>query len=226
MPYAVRPMEIGDIPQVKDIEREAFSTQAPTVSFKRELESSTAAYLVALEKDTGVREKTSRIPTQVLPTPSKSKFGRLLSEMKGFLTGEILSSDIPQTDQQILGYAGLWFVAGEAHLTSIAVRESHRHEGLGELLLISAINTALERNAEFVTLEVRASNSVAQALYEKYGFRKVGVRRGYYTDDREDALLMSTDKIATASYQADFQRLKRAYAERWDDSSEATPPSR
>lgn len=219
---AVRSMQMADIPQVKEIEREAFPTQAPTVSFKRELQSSTAAYLVAFEKEEGEGNPTK---TRRPAPPARSSFERLLSGAKRFLSGELISSVDAQTDERILGYAGLWFVAGEAHLTSIAARESYRREGIGELLLISAINMAVERNAEIVTLEVRVSNSAAQALYEKYGFRKVGVRRGYYTDNKEDALLMSTDKITSASFQGDFQRLKRAHAERWGGNTEATPPS-
>ncbi|OGO05089.1 MAG: ribosomal-protein-alanine N-acetyltransferase [Chloroflexi bacterium RBG_13_54_9] len=226
MSYSVRPMEVGDIPQVKEIEREAFPTQAPTTSFKRELESSTAAYIVAYENEDYRGEPTSK--NQVPAAPARSRFGRLLSEVKDFLSGEPLSPEVAATNERILGFAGLWFVAGEAHLTSIAVGESHRREGVGEQLLISAINAALERNAEFVTLEVRVTNSAAQPLYEKYGFHKVGVRRGYYTDNKEDALLMSTDKINTASYQANFQRLKRAHAEKGgngENSTAATPQS-
>ncbi len=226
MPYLVRPMEIGDIPQVKEIEREAFPTQAPTASFKRELESSTAAYIVVCEKELGGTEAGKSPETS---PPPKSTFGRLLSGVKDLLSGDSISSETPPTNERILGFAGLWFVAGEGHLTSIAVRESHRREGVGELLLISAIDSALKRNAEFLTLEVRVTNSPAQALYEKYGFHKVGVRRGYYTDNKEDALLMSTDRITTASYQADFQQLKRAHAEKQgngENSTAATPRCR
>jgi len=106
-------------------------------------------------------------------------------------------------------------MAGEAHITTIGVRQAYQRQGIAELLLISTMDTALMRNAQVMTLEVRLSNSAAQALYEKYGFTKMGVRRGYYTDNREDAVIMTTDTLTSALFQAQFQRLKRAHAERW-----------
>jgi ribosomal-protein-alanine N-acetyltransferase len=83
------------------------------------------------------------------------------------------------------------------------------------LLLISLINLATELGTHFITLEVRASNTAAQSLYSKYGFTQVGVRRGYYTDDREDAVLMSLEDTTLASVQANLQRLKQAHFNRW-----------
>jgi ribosomal-protein-alanine N-acetyltransferase len=106
-------------------------------------------------------------------------------------------------------------MAGEAHITTIGVRQAHQRQGIGELLLISTIDIALMRNAQVMTLEMRLSNSAAQALYKKYGFTKRGVRRGYYTDNREDAVIMTTDTLTSALFQTQFQHLKRAHAERW-----------
>jgi ribosomal-protein-alanine N-acetyltransferase len=96
-------------------------------------------------------------------------------------------------EKDIVGYAGLWFIVDEAHLTSIAVREEQRRRGIGEQLLKASLQLAAARQAAMMTLEVRASNQAAQALYEKYGFKTVGVRRGYYTDNHEDAYLMTVD---------------------------------
>ena len=90
--------------------------------------------------------------------------------------------------------------------------------GIGELLLISAIELALSRNAHMLTLEVRKSNMPAQALYKKYGFEEVGVRRGYYTDNREDAIIMTTDRLTSAPFQALFQRLKGKHDKRWGEA--------
>jgi ribosomal-protein-alanine N-acetyltransferase len=106
-------------------------------------------------------------------------------------------------------------MAGEAHITTIGVRQAYQRLGIGELLLISTIDLALIRQAEVITLEVRLSNTAAQELYQKYGFTKRGVRRGYYTDNREDAVIMTTDTLTSAPFQSQFQLLKRAYAERW-----------
>jgi ribosomal-protein-alanine N-acetyltransferase len=74
---------------------------------------------------------------------------------------------------------------------------------------------ANQRAARIVTLEVRVSNTAAQQLYAKYGFNQVGLRRDYYTDNREDAVIMSADHIASPSFQAQLQELKKAYTEKW-----------
>ncbi|MFC1925787.1 ribosomal protein S18-alanine N-acetyltransferase, partial [Chloroflexota bacterium] len=114
----------------------------------------------------------------------------------------------PRNNHNILGYASMWLMVDEAHLTSIAVRETHRRRGVGELLLISIIDLAMHLKAQIVTLEVRSSNLAAQALYEKYGFIEVGLRRGYYSDDGEDAVIMTAENIASAFYQARLEDLR------------------
>jgi len=91
----------------------------------------------------------------------------------------------------------------------------HRHQGIGELLLISLIDLAIELDARAITLEVRASNTAAQRLYFKYGFTHVGLRPGYYIDNREDGVLMFLGNITSAPVQANLQRLKQAHSKRW-----------
>jgi ribosomal-protein-alanine N-acetyltransferase len=103
----------------------------------------------------------------------------------------------------------------EAHIIAIAVRNNYRRKGIGEGLLISVIEVATQLHANVITLEVRASNVVAQALYKKYGFRVVGRRPRYYSDNGEDAVLMSTDTITSAPFQTCFQQLKEAHSQRW-----------
>ena len=83
------------------------------------------------------------------------------------------------------------------------------------MLLISLIDLATELDTRLVTLEVRASNTAAQSLYSKYGFTQVGVRRGYYTDNREDAVLMSLEDNTSAPVQANLQWLKQAHFKKW-----------
>jgi ribosomal-protein-alanine N-acetyltransferase len=109
---------------------------------------------------------------------------------------------------------GVWLTPAEAHIVTIAVRESQRGRGIGELLLIAVIALAILNDREVVTLEVRASNQAAQTLYEKYGFRNVGVRPHYYSDNHEDAVIMTTEPIHSAPYQALFQQLRREHRER------------
>jgi ribosomal-protein-alanine N-acetyltransferase len=126
------------------------------------------------------------------------------------------TEESPPTDKQyIVGFAGLWMMTDEAHITNIAVRQSHRRLGIGELLLIAMINLALELDARILTLEVRASNISAQSLYYKYGFNLVQVRQGYYTDDKENALVMAVEDIISAAFQKRLKQLEKAHAERW-----------
>ncbi len=105
-------------------------------------------------------------------------------------------ADIDKNGKQyIVGFAGFWIIADEAHIVNLAVRQSHHRQGIGELLLISLIGLAMEIKAFLVTLEVRASNTIARQLYSKYGFTVRGLRRGYYLDNREDAVIMTVDDI-------------------------------
>jgi ribosomal-protein-alanine N-acetyltransferase len=117
--------------------------------------------------------------------------------------------------QLVVGFASIWVMADEAHITNIAVRKDYQRQGIGELLIISIINLAAELNADIVTLEVRVSNLPAQGLYNKYGFMEVGLRHGYYTDNHEDAMLMSTSSISSTPFRAQLQQLKQAHARKY-----------
>lgn len=96
-------------------------------------------------------------------------------------------------DGRIVGYGGLWLILDEGHVTNIAVDPDFRGRKLGDKLLRSLMSMCVASGGRKMTLEVRVSNHVAQNLYRKYGFEKVGVRKGYYTDNREDALIMWVD---------------------------------
>jgi ribosomal-protein-alanine N-acetyltransferase len=109
----------------------------------------------------------------------------------------------------IIGIAGFWLMAGEAHIVNIAVRQAYQRRGTGELMLIKLMKLALEKGVNNITLEVRKSNVVAQKLYEIYGFKQKGIRYGYYMDDREDAVIMTTDDISSDVFQARLSRLER-----------------
>jgi ribosomal-protein-alanine N-acetyltransferase len=105
-------------------------------------------------------------------------------------------------------------MVGEAHIIAIGVRDGYRQLGIGEGLLIATIGLAQTLNANVVTLEVRASNVIAQELYKKYGFQATGRRLKYYSSDGEDAVIMSTDNIASLAFQASFRRLEEDHAQR------------
>ncbi len=119
-------------------------------------------------------------------------------------------TDPDQLDHSILGYGGLWMMVDEGHVCTLGVRAEWRGRGLGELLLLSLIEAAYQQGADLVTLEVRESNLVAQNLYRKYGLQVTGRRRGYYTDNREDALIMSVFDVAKAPYQDELDLKRQA----------------
>jgi len=96
-------------------------------------------------------------------------------------------------DGRVVGYQVAWFIEDEVHLVNIAVRKDYQERGIGALLLRELIEDALAKRKAIITLEVRASNEVAQAFYHRFLFRTIGVRKGYYSDNREDALLMALD---------------------------------
>lgn len=98
-----------------------------------------------------------------------------------------------ERDGVVAGYGGMWLIIDEAHVTNIAVRAPFRGRGLGTRLMSELMRKASFLGALRMTLEVRVSNTVAQRLYEKMGFYAAGVRRRYYTDNNEDAVIMWVD---------------------------------
>jgi len=90
----------------------------------------------------------------------------------------------------VIGYMGLWIIMGEAHITNIAIWPGSRGKGWGEYLLRGVMNKMFAAGVRYLTLEVRVSNTTAQSLYSKLGFKTAGMRRKYYSDNQEDALIM------------------------------------
>lgn len=102
---------------------------------------------------------------------------------------------VAKANGKIIGYAGMWIVLNEAHVTNVGVLPEYRGMGVGELLMRTLIAAAKTKNADKMTLEVRKSNYVAQNLYTKLGFEPRGIRRGYYQDNKEDAVIMWKDSL-------------------------------
>jgi ribosomal-protein-alanine N-acetyltransferase len=103
--------------------------------------------------------------------------------------------------ERVVGYGGMWVIMDEAHITTLAVHPAYRRQHIGERLLLGLLEVAIARRARRATLEVRASNSAAQRLYAKYGFSAVAIRKGYYADTGEDALVMWSPDMQTPEYQ-------------------------
>jgi [ribosomal protein S18]-alanine N-acetyltransferase len=95
-----------------------------------------------------------------------------------------------EDSEKIIGYCGVWLIVDEAHITNIAILPEYRGRKLGDALLAKVITTVKEMGAKSVTLEVRVTNTVAQNLYRKFGFENGGIRKNYYSDNQEDALVM------------------------------------
>ena len=180
MAHIVRPMNQDDVAQVTAIDRDAFPTMWPPMNYQRELDNHLAHYIVIAEEIEQSEEHIDRVEPE----------GGLTHKVIEWLTPHKQGKEHPQ---KIVGFAGFWMMAGEAHIISLAVKKEFRRHGFGKLLLIEVVRSAVKLEAEIVTLEVRISNYEAQRLYLQYGFVGKGVRRAYYTDNREDALIMTLD---------------------------------
>lgn len=136
-----------------------------------------------------------RIESRVYPVPwSMSLF---LSELALRSTRAYYVAFV---GKQLVGYAGLMMTLDDGHVTTIAVDPAwHRHK-IGTRLLLALVREALRRGATSLTLEVRLSNKSAQALYRRFGFRAVGVRKNYYSETKEDALVMWAEQVAGPEY--------------------------
>ena len=210
MDVALRRMRAEDIPQVIEIEQEAFSPGWVGTPFRRDLNSRYCRFLVAYLPDDNDAELIDETMRSASDSPDASMWGRMLQGVKSALglAGQ-------QFSDQLAGYVGIWFQGNQAHITEIAVRESLRGQGIGELLLIGTVRVALEQGMDEVTLEARVSNFIAQRLYDKYGFNEMGIRKNYYADNREDAVIMTTDAIHTGAYREKFTRLQERFLERY-----------
>lgn len=107
---------------------------------------------------------------------------------------------VARVDDRIIGFAGMWLIMDEAHITTIGVDPDLRGQKIGERILIHVLDEAIHRGARRVTLEVRKSNLVARKLYDKYLFHSVAVRKAYYTNNNEDALVMWIDDMWSGEF--------------------------
>ena len=181
LPYLIEPMTLNDIDQVMEIEEIVFP--APW---------SARAYHYEITKN----EYSTMLVLRPTGTPA-GPLGRLKRRL-----GAVAPAPV-------LGYAGLWLMVDETHICTIAVHPQWQGQGLGELLLLSLLDQSMKLGACTVTLEVRVSNNAALALYLKYGFEIVSRRKGYYTNNSEDAYIMTTPLLETAAFQAHLDGCRR-----------------
>ena len=213
--FVVEPMRIEHIPAVSAIEKLSFPQPWPQNAYRREiLENRMAHYIVARRLDRDGDSQAAADP--VATSPGQAHSSDLIGRLSRFLrpAEPPRSPELENELRSIVGYAGIWVMTDEAHVTTIASHPEMRGRGIGELLLVALIHRGMEVGARWMTLEVRASNSVAQNLYRKYTFKEMGVRRRYYSDNGEDALVMWTDALDSNSFQAALDQNERKLAER------------
>lgn len=156
-----------------------------------------------------------RIEAQVYPRPWSSAL---------FLQEIVRRSDrvyyVARWDSTVVGYGGMITSGREAHITTIAVDPAYHRQHLGTKLMLGLMDAAIERGGKTISLEVRRSNYGAQAMYEKFGFRPVGVRRGYYVETGEDAIVMWLDGADTPQYARRLDRLRARVQGHSEDSAD------
>jgi ribosomal-protein-alanine N-acetyltransferase len=188
--FRVDPMTFQDIPAVMEIEQASFSAPWSARAYDYELRyNEMAHYFVARPQ--------GRSDQPVAPAKQgwwRRWFARASAQTRA--------------PGLIVGHAGFWVMVDEAHISTLATRPGWRRRGIAELMLIAMAERAVEIGARVLTLEVRVSNADAQALYHKYRFEIAGRRARYYSDNNEDALIMTTPPIALAEYQRFFQAAK------------------
>ena len=191
MPLRLRYMWLDDIQEVVAIDRLSFQPSWRHESYRFELNESRTSHMVVLEKRA---------------VASASARGSWLNQLRGRLNGTAAES----ARGDILGYGGIWSIADEAHISTIATHPAQRGNGYGEILLAGMVGKALRLGAGYIVLEVRVSNQVAQSLYEKYGFSRVERRRRYYASDGEDAwdMRLTLDGAARRRFAQLYGRLQ------------------
>ncbi len=210
--YRLDIMTQDDVPEVGRVERHCFPNPWPASAYRRELQNPAQNHYVVLRRSAAANGagdyadvNRSALAEQARPLPRRS----LLPLQLGRRHESAASPGFP-----IIGFAGMWLAFDEAHITTIGVEPAYRGLGLGELLFLCMVDEAIDRGANWLTLEVRVSNLQAQALYRKYGFTVHGTRKRYYSDNNEDALIMWSRALTDSDARAAIEARRAALADR------------
>ncbi|TVR68687.1 MAG: ribosomal-protein-alanine N-acetyltransferase [Sphaerobacteraceae bacterium] len=189
-------MEPEDVHEVSQLDHRCFTNPWPQSAYRRELANPEGNFYIVLRQ---------RLPGAQARAAEAGD--NPISRVSRWFWAE---------DEQdpIVGYAGMWIRAGEAHVTTIGVAPELRGRGFGELLFVSLFEESIARGADWLTLEVRVSNTQAQRLYEKYGMSKYGVRRRYYSDNGEDADIMWSQSLSDPQYVEQVEAMRDRLADR------------
>lgn len=198
--YSLHPMRVEDIAEVSRVERRCFTNPWPESAYRRELRNPASNYYVVLRW----HQTAGAAEPEVAEPRARLGLRELIRRPETAGTAA----------DPIVGFAGMWILYDEAHVTTIAVAPEHRGHGLGELLIAHLFDEGIRRKAEWLTLEVRVSNQPAQTLYEKYGFTRQGLRRRYYSDNGEDAYIMWSASLKDPGYRRKLDELRERLFER------------
>jgi len=211
--FVVEPMRVEHISAVSAIEKLSFPQPWPQNAYRREIVENRMAHYIVARRMGPENPLGDTAPESGAPRAAQGDFiGRLSRFLRPAEPAR--SPRLEEELRSIVGYAGIWVMTDEAHVTTIASHPDFRGRGVGELLLVALIHRGIEVGARWTTLEVRASNTVAQNLYRKYTFKEMGVRRRYYSDNGEDALVMWTDALDSDSFLSAMEHHERKLAER------------
>jgi ribosomal-protein-alanine N-acetyltransferase len=209
-------MRLEDVDEVGRVERECFTTPWPSSAYRREIRDNRLSRYIVITSDEATDEAASPGAAPVSASDADcgcdsaertSALRRALEQLLRPL-GIGGSPESAPRGERIVGFAGMWLMIDEAHITTICVAKSHRGRGLGEVLMSRLMDLAAEIGADRVTLEVRVSNEPAKSLYRKYGFTEEGIRKRYYSDDNEDAAIMWSQSLAVPEYRKRLDGLR------------------
>lgn len=194
--FVVRPMREEDLPATMEIERRSFQSPWPESAYRHELRYGVDSQFYVLQLEGAAR-----------PAPWWRRAGGRAR---------------PASPSPILGYIGLRFHPGTAHIATFAIHPDWRGRGLGKYLLLVALEKAIAAGARTLTLEVRVSNRVAQKLYTDVGFQRIGLYRSYYRDG-EDAWTMALGPLREEDI-ARLREMRRAVEARLEGLSDSPGP--
>lgn len=216
--YILEPMVQEDVEEVSGVERQCFTNPWPVSAYRRELRNTNQNYYIVLRDDPAADAEEAEAPV-VIETHPRDQRGR--GRFAFWPIGRRSEKDAPPP---IIGFAGMWNILDEAHVTTIGMRPDYQGRGLGELLFLELIDEAIRRKCTWVTLEVRISNYGAQALYRKYGFSIQGRRPRYYSDNNEDAFIMWSESLRDPAYLGRLDQLRRKLNHKLSFAHEAPQP--
>lgn len=198
--YKIKIADKNDSNEITKLEELIFSDDSNSVSFINEIEYKNKYHILLVRE---LVEKNNFILSLI----------KKLLKLKNIFSFKFINS---HNSDFISGFIGVWFYEHESYISTFGVREFERGKGLGELLLIQALYHVIYKGGKSMSLEVRKSNFQAIDLYEKYGFHKVGMRKFYYSNNNEDAIIMTANDINSEEYKNRILYLINIHSEKWN----------